>query len=58
MKFKMLEMLELEGESLSFESCYAGVVCFAVDKSFIREASKTYLSRADVIAKNWINKSL
>lgn len=36
----MLEMLELEGESLSFES-YAGIFCFAVDKSFIREASKT-----------------
>lgn len=54
----MLEMLELEGESLSFESYYAGIFCFAVDKSFIREASKTYLSRADVIAKNWINKSL
>lgn len=58
MKFKVLEMLELEGESLSFESYYAGIFCFAVDKSFIRKASKTYLSRADVIAKNWINKSL
>lgn len=41
MKFKMLEMLELERESLSFESYYAGIFCFAVDKSFIREASKT-----------------
>lgn len=34
----MLEMLELEGESLSFESYYAGIFCFAVDKSFYQRS--------------------
>lgn len=52
------KLLELDGESLSFESYYAGVLCFEVDKSFIRAASKTYLSRAEVIAKNCISISL